>query len=184
MVIIVTGAIGIGKTTICQKVIKIAQSQGYSCGGIITCKTCNEDIIIEDVQTGKTKALASTSNIYQGPRTAKYFFNPEGIDFGIQAIDRGTASDILLVDELGHLELSGQGFAKVIEQVAAGQVKNCIMVIRKELLSAFLSQLGATISVFETTIDNRNQLPREIGLVLIRAVTANVGSRGKREQLL
>ena len=175
MVIIVTSVIGIGKTTICEKVIDIARSLGYSCGGIITYKTRNEDIIIEDIQTGETKALASTSNIYQGPRTAKYFFNPEGIDFGIQAIDRGTASDILLVDELGYLELSGQGFAKVIEQVVAGKVKNCIMVIREELLSAFLLQLGATTSVFETTIDNRNQLPREIGLVLIRAATAEHG---------
>jgi nucleoside-triphosphatase THEP1 len=172
MVIIVTGAIGIGKTTVCEKVIKLARSQGYSCRGVITYKTRNKDIIIEDVQTGKTKALASISDIYQGPRTAKYFFNPEGIDFGIQAIDRGTASDILLVDELGHLELSGQGFAKVIEQVAAGKVKNCIIVVRKGLLSAFLPQLGATASVFETTINNRNQLPREIGLVLTRAVAA------------
>lgn len=184
MVIIVTGVIGIGKTTVCAKVIKIAQSQGYSCGGIITYKTQNGDIIIEDVQTGKTKALASTRNIYHGPRTAKYFFNPEGIDFGIQAIDRGTATDILVVDELGHLELRGEGFAKVIDQIVTGKVKNCIMVIRKELLSAFLPQLGATTSVFETTISNRNQLPREIGLVLIRAVTANIGSRGKKEQLL
>jgi len=61
---------------------------------------------------------------------------------------------------------------KVIEQIVAGKVKNCIMIIRKELLSAFLSQLGATTSVFETTINNRNQLPREIGLVFARAVTA------------
>jgi len=172
MVIIVTGAIGIGKTTVCEKVVKIARSQGYSCGGISTCKIQNEDIIIEDVQTGETKALASISNIYQGPRTAKYFFNPEGFDFGIQAIDRGTASDILLVDELGHLELRGEGFAKVIEQIVGGKVKTCILVIRKELLSAFLPQLGATISVFETTINNRNQLPEEIGRMLPRAVTA------------
>jgi nucleoside-triphosphatase THEP1 len=182
MVIVVTGSIGIGKTTICEKVIKMAQSQGYSCGGIITYKTQNGDIIIEDIQTGETKALASISYIYQGPRTAKYFFNPEGIDFGIQAIDRGTASDILLVDELGYLELSGQGFAKVIDQIVTGKVKNCILVIRKELLSAFLPKLGATISVFETTIDNRNQLPTEIGLVLTREVTANAASRGKRER--
>jgi len=175
MVIIVTGAVGIGKTTVCEKVIKIARSQGYSCGGIIAYKTQSEDIIIEDIQTGETKALASISNIYQGPRTAKYFFNPEGIDFGTQAIDRGTASDILLVDELGHLELSGEGFAKVIEQIAAGKVKNCILVIRKELLSAFLPQLGATTSVFETTINNRNQLPKEIGRILTRAVTGEYG---------
>ncbi len=93
----------------------------------------------------------------------QYFFNPEGIDFGIQAIDRGIASDILLVDELGHLELSGEGFAKVIEQIVAGKVKTCIIVIRKELLSTFLPQLGATTSVLETTINNRNQLPEEIG---------------------
>ena len=172
MNIIVTGTVGVGKTTVCEKVIQTAKSLGYSCGGIITYKAQNEDIIIEDVKTGETKALASVSNIYQGPRTAKYFFNPEGIDFGIEAIDRGIASDILLVDELGRLELAGQGFARVIEQVAAGKVRNCIIVIRKELLSAFLPQLGATTAVFETAVDNRNQLPREIGLVLTRVVTA------------
>ena len=168
MVIIVTGAIGIGKSSVCEKVIKIARSQGYSCGGIITYKAQTGDIIIESIQTGKTKTLASTSYIYQGPRTGKYFFNPEGIDFGIQAIGRGTAADILLVDELGYLELSGQGFAKAIDQIVAGKVKNCILVIRKELLSAFLPKLGAITSVFETTIDNRNQLPSEISLVLVR----------------
>lgn len=166
MVIIVTGAIGIGKTTVCRKVLKIARSQGYSCGGIITHKTQNEDIIIKDVQTGEIRMLASTSNRYQGPRTAKYFFNPEGIDFGIEAIDRGATSDILMVDELGHLEMNGEGFTKVIEKIVDGQVKTCILVIRKELLSTFLPKLGATTSVFETTIGNRDQLPREIGLAL------------------
>jgi nucleoside-triphosphatase THEP1 len=166
MVIIITGAVGIGKTTVCEKVIKIARSQGYSCGGIITHKTQSENIIIEDVQASETKILASTSNRYQGPRTAKYSFSPEGIDFGIEAIDRGATSDIFMVDELGHLELNGEGFPKVIEKIADGQVKTCILVIRKELLSAFLPKLGATTSVFETTIDNRNQLPGEIGLAL------------------
>ena len=172
MVIIITGAIGIGKTTVCQKVIEIARSQGYSCGGVIACKSKNEDIVIKDIQAGETRILASTSNIYQGPRTAKYFFNPEGIDFGIEAIDRGTTADILMVDELGPIELRGQGFTRVMEQIAAGKVKNCIVVIRKGLLSAFLPQLGTATSVFEITGDNRNQLPGEIGLVLARAVTA------------
>ena len=172
MVIIITGAIGIGKTTVCKKVVEMVRGKGYSCGGVITYKTQNDDIIVEDVQTGKIKALASTSIIYQGPRTVKYSFNPEGIDFGVQAIDRGITSDILLVDELGHLELRGQGFARVIEQIAAQGVRNCILVIRKELLSAFLPQLGISASVFETTIKNRNRLPREIGLALTQTVSA------------
>ncbi len=170
MVIIITGAIGIGKTTVCEKVVRTARGQGHSCSGIITRKAGNEDIVVEDVRTGETRVLASTGVIYQGPRTAKYFFNPEGIDFGIQAIDRGASSDILLVDELGPIELRGQGFSGVVEQIASGNI-NCIVVIRKGLLSAFLPRLGTAASVFETTIDNREELSGEIGLVLTRAVT-------------
>ncbi len=172
MVIIITGDIGIGKTTVCEKVVRTARSQGHSCGGVIARKAGNGDIVIEEILTGETRVLASTDDIYQGPRTAKYFFNPEGIDFGIQAIDRGTSSDILLVDELGPIELRGQGFSGVVERIADGKIKNCIVVIRKGLLSAFLPQLGMTTSVFEITSDNRNELPGEIGLVLTRAVTA------------
>jgi nucleoside-triphosphatase THEP1 len=172
MVIIITGATGIGKTTVCEKVIRAARSRGHSCGGVITRKARNGDIVIEDVRTGETRVLASTRGIYQGPRTTKYFFNPEGIDFGIQAIDRGISSDIILVDELGPIELRGEGFTKVIRQIGAGKVRNCIVVIRKELLSAFLPQLGTAPPVFEVTSDNRNELPGEIGLVLTRAVTA------------
>jgi iron complex transport system ATP-binding protein len=171
MVIIVSGSIGIGKTTICQKVIEIAQRQGFRCGGIITYKTENEDIVIKDVQTGKTKIFASTSDIYDGPRTEKYSFSPEGIEFGIQAIIKGFSADVLVVDEIGQLELSGQGFARIIDWISAGRIKNCIIVIRKALLSDFLPHLGAEISVFETTISNRNQLPMQIYQVHSRAIS-------------
>ncbi len=167
MVIIVTGEIGIGKTTVCQRLIELVRNQGYTCGGILTYKTADKGIIIEDIQSGEKETLASINNVYHGPRTAKYFFNPKGIDFGIQAIDRGTSAAILVVDEIGHLELSGEGFANVCELIKAGKVKDCILVIRKELLSAFLAQLPTTPLVFETTINNRNQLPQEIGSSLI-----------------
>jgi nucleoside-triphosphatase THEP1 len=165
MVIVVTGEIGIGKTTVCEKVVAIAKRLGYSCGGILTPKS-KEGIAIVDVQTGEEKVLASTNNIYQGPHIGKYYFNPEGIDFGIKAIDRGTYSDILLVDELGHLELKGEGFAKVLELIRAGKVKNSVLVIRKELLPAFSARLGPKLSITETTVENRNELPQKIGTLL------------------
>ena len=171
MVVIVTGAIGVGKTTVCEEVIKIIRNKGYSCGGIITYKIRNEDIVIKDIRTGTTNHFASTSNIYDGPRTQKYFFNPEGIEFGIQAIEKGISSDVLVVDEIGQLELSGEGFAKSIEQIGTDDIKNCILVIRKTLLSDFLPRLGVRTSVFETTIDNRNQLPMEISRVFNRVIT-------------
>jgi nucleoside-triphosphatase THEP1 len=167
MVIIVTGTIGIGKTTVCRKLIEITRNRGYTCSGFLTYKAADKGIIIEDVQTGERETLASINNVYNGPRTAKYFFNPQGIDFGIRVIDKGISSAIMLVDEIGHLELRGEGFAKVLELVKVGKVKDCVLIIRKELLPALLPQLPTTPVVFEATINNRNQLPQEIDSVLL-----------------
>ena len=170
MVIIVTGAKGIGKTTVCRKLIKLVRNRGYACGGILTYKAADKGIIIEDVQTGERENLASTDNIYNGPRTRKYFFNPEGIDFGIQAVDKGISAAILVVDEIGHLEIRGGGFAKVLELIKAGKAEMCVLVIRRELLPAFLPQMPATPLVFETTMNNRDQLPQEIVSIIEKNV--------------
>lgn len=167
MVIIVTGAIGIGKTTVCQKLVSTVRNRGYTCGGILTYKAEDKSIIIEDIQSGAKETLASIHDIYHGLRTDKYSFNPKGIDFGIQAIDKGASTAVLVVDEIGHLELRGEGFVGVLELIKAGKVKDCILVIRQELLSAFLPRLPTTPLVFETTVANRHQLPREIGSVLL-----------------
>ncbi len=169
MVIIVTGGTGSGKTTICQKLFKLAQNKGYNCGGILTYKANGDNLIIEDIQTGEKKTLANSKNLYDGPRTPRYFFNPEGVEFGIKAIDRGTDTDILLVDEIGHLELRGEGFYKVIELIQSKKIGNCILVIRKELLTAFLPKLNSKPLIFETTIDNRERLPLEIYKSLAKA---------------
>ena len=167
MIIIVTGAIGIGKTTVCRKLIETLRSRGYTCGGILTYKAADKSIIVEDIQSGEKKTLASVKNVYHGPRTVKYSFNPKAIDFGIRAIDKGTTTTILLVDEIGHLELRREGFIKVLELIKVGKVKHCILVIRTELLHAFLPQLPAAPLVFETSINNREQLSQEIGTVLL-----------------
>ena len=165
MNIIVTGKVGIGKTTVCEKVVAIAKRLGYSCGGILTPKS-KEGIIIVDVQTEERKVLASINNIYQGPHIGKYYFNPESINLGIKAIDKGISVDILFVDEVGYLELKDEGFIKILEPIRVGKVKNSILVIRKELLLAFSTRLGSELSITETTIKNRNELPQKICTLL------------------
>lgn len=161
MVIIVTGTIGIGKTTVCKKVIDMARSDGYSCGGILTFKTPDGGLVIEDIQTGRKEKLASTEAIYEGPATKKYSFSTIGIQFGIRAIEQGSALDILFIDELGQLELRGEGFSNVIDLVSTGKIQNLVAVIRKALLEFFLPSLGSPV-IFETTCENRDNLPGKI----------------------
>ena len=132
MLIIITGTIGIGKTTVCQKMVEALRNQGYKCSGILTYKDATGHIIVEDIQSGKTEILASSNSEYDGPRTPRYSFSPKGIDFGIRAIDKGIDSDVLVIDEVGHLELGGEGFSKSLELIIAGKVKNSILVVRNE----------------------------------------------------
>ena len=89
MVIIVTGGIGAGKTTVCSKLISVVRNKGITCGGILTCKAIDKSITIEDIQSGEKETLASISKSRVGPRTPRYFFNPKGIAFGIQSIEKG-----------------------------------------------------------------------------------------------
>ena len=167
MVVIVTGDIGIGKTTVCHRLIEIMRNQGYNCGGVLTYKSADKGITIESILSGETETLASINDAYDGPRTPRYYFNAEGIAFGIGEIEKAISSSLLIVDEIGPLELRGEGFTNVIELINTGKVKNSLVVIRKELLSAFSPQLNTELSIFEITLDNRDRLPEEIGRLLI-----------------
>ena len=161
MIIIITGAIGVGKSTVCRKLLEICRSWGYTCGGVLTSNR-GDSLIIEDILIGKEEIFASTRNIYSGPRTLRYYFNSAGIEFGIKAIENGAKADFLFIDELGRLELNGEGFIHVLKIISQGHVKNCILVIRKELLPNFLLRLPPEPLIFETTVENRNRLPTEI----------------------
>ncbi len=172
MVIIVTGEIGIGKTTVCERVLRALQHAGYTCGGILTYKADDESRTVLDIRTGERKAFASTEDIYGGARFGKYSFSPEGIEFGLKAIEEGVTSDVLFVDEIGYLELSGGGFAKALELVKAQKAKSSVLVIREQLLSAFLAQMGEKPSVFKVTVDTRDGLAEKIYLSLAGSLAA------------
>ena len=170
MVFVITGAIGVGKTTVCRKLIDMLRDQGHTCAGVLSFKTTDQGISVENVLSGEIESLAGIDNVYNGPHTARYSFNPDGIRFGIRAIEEGVSADILLIDEVGHLELRGEGFIDALEIVNTDQMKDCILVIRKDLLPAFTPQLCTVESVFEVTGDNRNQLPQEICSVLLKKI--------------
>lgn len=166
MLIVVTGEVGIGKSTVCRKVINLYRGQGYDCGGVISYKDGVGDIIAEDIFLGTTVTLASRRRIYNGPQVGAYFFNPDGIAFGMEALNRAVDLPLIVVDEIGPLELAGDGFSNSTAIISQRQNGNCIVVIRNNLLHSFLPRLGGKPLVFETTTDNRDAIPSQIGQIV------------------
>lgn len=172
MIIIITGEVGTGKTTICRKLVKLISNQGYKCGGVVSYKDVDANIITEDIQSGHKEILASKTVVYDGPRTKGYSFNPTGIDFGIRAIDKGIGVDVLVIDEIGYLERDGEGFINSLELIKKAQVENIIVVIRNSLLPFFQSQMsGLKLLIFKVNPDNRDHLPEKVASRLIRHST-------------
>ena len=96
MFVIVTGDIGVGKSTVCRRLVQTMRDNGLVCGGILTFKSGNGGITIEDIQSGEKAPLAEINRgASDGPRTARYFFNHHGIDFGVRALHKAVAADIL-----------------------------------------------------------------------------------------
>ncbi len=159
MDIIISGRIGAGKTTVCTKILKLARRNGLKCGGILTIKTA-AGLEVLDIKRGERRRLASLKEVGDGPRIGKYSFYQEGIKFGIKAIEEGISCDLLFVDEMGYLELCGEGFAPALA-LLKGSKASSILVIREELLPDFESELG-TLPVFKVEKGNRDSLPEEI----------------------
>lgn len=168
MNVVIIGKKGIGKTTVCLKLLEILLKKGFKCGGILTSKDDNKNIIANNILTGKSEILASVNNVFNGPNIGKYFFSNEGINFVNEAIKKSIYADILFIDEIGHLEFEGKGFFIILDLLKHNVIKNSVLVVRSSLLKTFLNEVKIKSAVFEVTIKNRDELPLKIEKFLIK----------------
>jgi len=161
MRIILTGNRGVGKTTVCRRVIEIARKKGLSCVGTITSQQ-GEDLLVEDISTGERRLLAvvtGSKEIPDGIPSCHFLFSREGIEFGRGALRKEGA--LLIIDEFGRLELTGRGFDNAL--AAFKKHRSAILVVRDILKDELLEKLdGVDLRVVEITERNREEAPREI----------------------
>ena len=166
MRIIISGGIETGKTTVCYQVVQMAQRDGMVCGGILT--PCSDDggKWLEDIASGARVLLATRSSVAQGLTVGRYSIDKRSIEFGKSAIRAARNADVLVIDELGALELKGEGFAEALDLVNQGRVRNVIMVIRSKYLARFQRLLKQETTVFEVTAANRERIAEKVYLLL------------------
>lgn len=149
---ILTGERGVGKSTVCQKLAALAQARGYTCAGIITVQQAGDARVVLDVRSGALRPLtvapAAAGAVVQG----RFRFDPETLAWGGEVLAHATPCDLLIVDELGPLELErGHGWRGALDVLAAGGYTLAVVVVRPELAERvqrrFASSLVATRSV-------------------------------------
>jgi nucleoside-triphosphatase THEP1 len=170
--IILTGERGVGKTTVCREVVMLAQAKGYACGGIITLTRPDGELDVLDVSSGKTRQLTLPPDAKPAIVQGRFRFAPDTMGWGNKALTRATPCQLLVVDELGPLELEqGRGWTKAFDVLQREDFTLALVVVRPELVVKAQLRLPRSAStVLKVMPEDRDSLPSILLEMLERAV--------------
>ncbi len=161
MHVILTGERQVGKSTLCRKIADTLKTEGFHVGGVWTETIVHgreRTLMAHDLGTGSAILLAGTAAEGTGPKQGPYTFTHEGIFAGIRAIGNGMKADLLVVDEIGPLEMRQQGFFPVLHTIS--RTRHSLLVIRPGLLDDALIRLrlGHDFEVIPVVPAHRDEL--------------------------
>jgi nucleoside-triphosphatase len=172
---LVTGSPGVGKSTTVSKVVMKLKSAGVIVGGCTTSEKraggARTGFEIRDLSSGKTGELASaTSKV--GPRVGRYRVNLTDLArIGGGALEAASsASELIVVDEVGPMELVSPEFRKGVRRcIDSG--KPMLAVAHERLEDDLLNELrGKAEAVVALTVENRDAAADELAETLLKAV--------------
>jgi nucleoside-triphosphatase THEP1 len=158
--IVLTGARGIGKSTVCRETVARAQGEGYTCGGIVTlAHDGGRDVL--DASSGDVRRLTLEADAAQAVDQGRFRFDPQTLSWGNAALTQATPCDLLVVDEIGPLELErGEGWINAFDVLRGRDFALALAVVRPELVvQAQLRLEDCAAVVMAVTRENRDQLP-------------------------
>jgi nucleoside-triphosphatase THEP1 len=176
---LLTGPVGIGKTTVAARVVELARRRGFACRGVLApaqrdAAGLKIGIVGIDLATGERRTLARTGCEMQGPRLGPYSFDAAALEWATAVLlgalaqpppaDGREHSALVVVDEIGKLELwQGQGLAAVLPALASGPAAHVLVIVRESLLEELCARLGdERPHVFWADEQNRDALPGRI----------------------
>jgi nucleoside-triphosphatase THEP1 len=159
-VVILTGGRGVGKSTVCREAAALGDQRGYRCRGIITLAYDGVRDVL-DVGSGLRRRLTRTAGEGRAVVQGRFRFDPQTLSWGSKALSQATPCDLLLIDEIGPLEVArGGGWVTALDTVRAGGYALAVLVVRPELVAEVLAELADTVpQILTVTLRNRDRLP-------------------------
>jgi len=141
-----TGPVDSGKTSRVKLEVKNALSMGKSVGGVFSEARMSGGIktgyTAVDIRTGRRFQLVSREKLDSDIGTGSFYFSRAAFREISDRILSSISCDILVLDEIGPLELSGGGYAGVVESLRAAFEGELFLVVRDYLLDQLLSRFG------------------------------------------
>lgn len=163
--IIITAGQGQGKTSLLKEVISILKRNSlrlkgfYAEGYWENDKRSGFDLI--DVSTNKKMKLCTTKVMQTWKKIFHYYFNPEAIKIGNEILNINSPSDtdILIIDEIGKIDLKGGIWHNAVTKIVKHSDIPVILVVRNTFLNEVIEywKLG-NVRIFEAGVHNAKEI--------------------------
>jgi len=147
LLVVVTGRPGAGKTPAIRSLAAGLRERGLSVAGFVQIPVWAEGdkggYLVRDVASGAERTLAVKVGDERGEHGTPFRFEPAGFAFARAALARATAGSVLILDELGPVELRGGGHMPAVRRALARPgLAAVVATVRPALIPSFLSQLA------------------------------------------
>ncbi|HEY8532226.1 MAG TPA: nucleoside-triphosphatase [Limnochorda sp.] len=157
-ILVVTGPKESGKSTLCRELARAAVQAGVDVAGIVTTKAgprgrcragteappawgvpSGERLVVTDLRSGRQALLG----VWTGCR---WVMREEGFALGHAALAAAVPCDLLIIDEIGRMELChGQGWIESFNLLARGVFRQAVVTVREGCMDAFGRALAAAL---------------------------------------
>lgn len=148
---VLTGERQAGKTSLCARIADLARAKSVTIAGVISPAIFRDGykqgINVVDLRSGAARRLAArrTETL---PGELAYRFDEAALSWANRAIATATPCDLLIIDEIGPLEILGnRGFIAAFDVLETGEYNLALVVVRPELIETFRTRLGLPFTV-------------------------------------
>jgi nucleoside-triphosphatase THEP1 len=147
-IFIMTGDRDEGKTGNLRFTVYSLQCKMLSVGGIYSPKVMDEGKIlgydVVDVMTGERFSFLRKTGEEEDQKIGSYYILADGLEKGLRAIDKAIEAgvEVIVIDEVGRLELQGKGWASALRKVLAIKDINVYLAVRKDFVEEVVQEFG------------------------------------------
>jgi nucleoside-triphosphatase THEP1 len=179
-VVIISGEIHQGKTTFAQQIVTNLLEHKIGVVGFLSIGI-NENgerigFNLYDIESSEYIELCSNKKDENRLRLGQYYFNNDTILRGVKILSKDNLSDkqLIVIDEIGPLELSDQGWSSAIENLTRSITIPQLWVIRKSLVKKITRKWNiGNAYVFDITDSSIREVENKLNEIISKTKLTN-----------
>lgn len=168
-VIIITGEIHRGKTSFVQKIVTDLLKQKIRIAGFLSIGV-DEDgkrkgFNLADIGSSRQIELCSDKKDNERIKSGRFYFNQEALAIGNNILNPDNLSDkqLIVIDEIGPLEIKGLGWSEAIEKSTRSFLIPQLWVVRKSLVHKIIRKWNTgNVYIFDITEDGIKEVEKQL----------------------